>query len=115
MCTGTLHPDSGASASRLLVFASTKENGKDTLVYSTKLIDSDTGAKADSTPFLLPAHLIAPKMMGKGTSNWIPESTSADDKYAALTMYHGNSYRPLYVVDISGADSDTKIPELITL
>jgi hypothetical protein len=97
-----------------LVFASTKENGKDTLIYSTKLIDSDTGAKADSNPFLLPARVIAPKI-GKGTSYWIPESISADDKYVALTMYHGHSYRPLYVVDISGADSDPKTPELVTL
>jgi hypothetical protein len=99
----------------LLVFASTKENGKDTLVYSTKLIDSDTGAKADPNPFLMPARLIAPKMMGKGTSNWIPESISVDDKYVALTMYHGHSYRPLYIVDISGVDSDVQTPELITL
>jgi len=113
MCN--LHPDSDASSPRLLVFASTKENGKDTLVYSTELIDSNTGAKADPNPFLLPARLIAPRMMGKGTSNWIPESISVDDKYVALTMYHGHSYRPLYIVDILGVGSDTKTPELVTL
>jgi hypothetical protein len=36
------------------VFVSTKENREDTLVYSTKLLDSDTRAKADSKLFLLP-------------------------------------------------------------
>lgn len=116
--TCSLHPDSDASSPRLLVFASTKENGKDTLVYSTKLINSDTGAKADPHPFLLPARLIAPKMVGKGTSYWVPESISVDDKYVALTMYHGHSYRPLYIVDIStsGVDPDTtKTPEPIAL
>jgi len=94
------------------VFASTKENGKDTLVYSTRLINSDTGAKADSNPFLLPSRLIAPKI-GKGTTFWIPESISVDDKYVALTMYHGYSYRPLYILDISRVDH--KIPELVNL
>ena len=96
----------------MLVFASTKENGGDTLVYSTKLLDSDTGAKADSKPFLLPSRLIAAKT-GKGTSSWSPESISVDDKCVALTMYYGNSYSPLYIVDITEADSKT--PELVTL
>ena len=31
----------------------------------------------------------------EGTSYWIPESISVDDKQVALTMYHGHSYRPL--------------------
>jgi hypothetical protein len=106
------HSDQCVSAPRLLVFASTRENGKDTLVYLTKLLDSDTGAKADPNPFLLPSRLIAAKM-GEGTSLWIPESISVDDKQLALTMYHGNSYCPLYIVDITGADSKT--PELVTL
>ena len=102
----------GVSVSRLLVFASTKENGKDTLVYFAKLVDSDTGAKADPNAFLLPSRLIAPKM-GTGTSYWIPESISVDDRQLALTMYHGYSYRPLYILDITG--TDTKIPKLVTL
>ena len=107
-----LYPDSDGFTPRLLVFASTKENGKDTLVYSTRLIDSDTGAKADSNPFLLPSRPIAQKT-GKGTTYWIPESISVDDKYVALTMNHGEAHRPLYIVDISGADA--KMPELVTL
>ena len=94
------------------MFSSTKENGKDTLVYSIKLIDSDTGAKADSNPFLLPSRLIAPKI-GKGTTYWIPESISIDDKYVALTMYYGHSYRPLYILDISAIDY--KMPEQVNL
>ncbi|KAH9993047.1 alpha beta-hydrolase [Russula vinacea] len=85
-------------SNRLLVFASTKENGKDTLV-----------AKPDSKPFLLPSRLIAAKM-GEGTTLWTPESISVDDKHVAITMYYGNSYCPLYIVDITGADPKT--PEL---
>ncbi|KAI9512128.1 Alpha/Beta hydrolase protein [Russula earlei] len=101
-------------SNRLLVFASTKENGKDTLVYATTLINSDTGARADSNPFLLPSRVIAPKMEDlKGMSYWIPESISVDDKHVALTMYHGHSYRPLYIVDITATDG--KAPELVTL
>jgi hypothetical protein len=96
----------------LLVFASNKENGKDTLAYSTKLIDSDTGAKLDSNPFLLPSQLIAPKM-GDGTTYWNPESISLDDKYVALVMHYGFAYRPLYILDISGAEPKT--PKLVTL
>ena len=107
-----LHSDQYVSAPRLLVFASTKENGKDTLVYLTKLLDSDTGAKPDSKPFLLPSRLIAAKM-GEGTTLWTPESISVDDKHVAITMYYGNSYCPLYIVDITGADPKT--PELVTL
>lgn len=83
-------------------------------MYSTRLIDSDTGAKADSNPFLLPSRLIAPKM-GKGTTFWVPECISVDDKRLALTMYHGHSYRPLYIVDISGTGPETPEPELVTL
>ena len=110
MCT--IHPHPVSFPPRLLVFASTKENGKDTLVYSARLIDSDTGAKADSSPFLLPSRLIAPKI-GKGTTYWIPESISVDDKYVALTMNYGHSYRPLYILDISGVDH--KMPEQVNL
>jgi hypothetical protein len=107
-----LDPYLDVSVSRLLVFASTKENGNDTLVYFTKLIDSDTGAKADPSPFLLPSHPIASKI-GKGTSYWIPESISVDDKQVALTMYHGHSCRPLYIAEITR--TDTKPPELVRL
>ena len=107
-----LDPYLDVPVSRLLVFASTKENGKDTLVYFTKLIDSDIGAKADPSPFLLPSHLIASKIR-KGTSYWIPESISVDDKQVTLTMYHGHSYRPLYIAEITR--TDTKPPELVTL
>jgi hypothetical protein len=52
-------------------------------------------------------------MEGIDTSYWLPESISVDDKHVALTMYHGHSYCPLYIVDITEADSKT--PELVTL
>ena len=98
---------------RLLVFASTKENGKDTLVYSTKLIDSDTGAVADKTPFLLPSRLIAPRKEDQRTTSWSPESISLDEKQVALILYNGYADSPLYIVDVSG--DSPKEPELITL
>ncbi|KAH8993158.1 alpha beta-hydrolase [Lactarius akahatsu] len=99
-------------SNRLLVFASTKENGKDTLVYSAKLIDSNTGAVANNSPFLLPSRLIASKKGDQRTTVWSPQSISLDDKQVALVLQNGFSDRPLYIVDISGA---RKEPELLTL
>lgn len=96
-----------------MVFASTKENGKDTLVYSTKLIDSNTGAIANCSPFLLPSRLIASKKVNQRTTPWSPESISLDDKQVALVLYNGYADCPLYIVDISG--ESPKEPELITL
>jgi dipeptidyl aminopeptidase/acylaminoacyl peptidase len=109
----TYHSVTISHSNRLLVFASTKENGKDTLVYSAKLIDSNTGAVADNSPFLLPSRLIASKKADQRTTLWSPESISLDDKQVALVLYNGNADCPLYIVDISGENS--KEPELITL
>jgi len=97
---------------RFLAFASNKENKADTLIYITKLIDSNTGAKVDSTPFDLPSRLVTPTT-DRGTSRWLTESISVDDRYILLTKFQSSSYRPLYVVDISGKDPTE--PELITL
>ena len=105
-------PDSSYLA-RLLIFASTKENGKDTLVYSAKLIDSNTGAVADKTPFILPSRIIASKKVDQRTTFWSPESVSLDDKQVALTLSNGYAESPLYIVDVSG--ESPKEPELITL
>ena len=97
-----------------MLFASTKENGKDTLVYSAKLIDSNTGAVADNSPFLLPSRHIASKKADLRTSTlWSPESISLDDKQVAIILCNGYLDAPLYIVDVSGANP--KEPELITL
>lgn len=95
------------------MFASTKENGKDTLVYSAKLIDSNTRAVVDNSPFLLPSRLIASKKADQRTTLWSPASISLDDKQVALILNNGYSDRPLYIVDISGASPQE--PELLTL
>jgi hypothetical protein len=97
---------------RLLAFASNKENKTDTLIYVAKLIGSGTGAKVDSSPFNLPSRIVTPTM-GKGTSRWMAESISIDDRYILLTKFQSASYRPLYIVDISG-DGPAE-PQLVTL
>ena len=38
-----------------MTFVSNKENGTDLLVYISDLVDSKTGAAADSQPFTLPS------------------------------------------------------------
>lgn len=88
---------------RILAFSSTKENKKDTLIYITKLIGSNTDAKADSTPFNLPSKLITP-IIGEGTSRWVVEDISVDDRYILVTKEYGSSHRPLYIINISGEE-----------
>ncbi|KAH9982023.1 hypothetical protein BJV74DRAFT_879097 [Russula compacta] len=62
--------------------------------YHSVAVSSSNRGQGGFHPFFLPSRLIAPKM-GK-------ECISVDDMRLALTMYHGHSYRPLYIVDISG-------------
>ncbi|KAI0049720.1 alpha/beta-hydrolase [Auriscalpium vulgare] len=90
-------------SNKLLAFSSNKENGRDTLIYITKLIDSNTGAAADAEPFSLPSQLVTPiPESGEATANWIAQSISVDDRYLLLIKSHSSSYREIYVVDISG-------------
>ncbi|KAF8272722.1 alpha beta-hydrolase [Lactarius quietus] len=109
----TYHSVTTSHSNRLFVFASTKENGKDTLVYCAKLIDSNTGAVDNNTPFSLPSRLIASKKADQRTTSWSPESISLDDKQVALILYNGYADSPLYIADISG--EKPKEPQLITL
>lgn len=90
-----------SQTNNLMAFASNKENNKDTLVYVTRLIDSNTGAKADASPFTLPSRLIAPST-GEGTTMYSPQSFSLDDKYLLIIRRYGSSYNSLFAVDISG-------------
>ncbi|KAG2058015.1 alpha beta-hydrolase [Suillus hirtellus] len=99
-----------SQANNFMAFASNKENNKDTLVYVTRLTDSNTGAKADASPFTLPSRLVAPST-GEGTTMYSPRSFSLDDKYLLITRQYGSSYNALYVVDISGEQASP--PKLI--
>ncbi|KAG2358179.1 alpha beta-hydrolase [Suillus spraguei] len=101
-----------SQTNNLMAFASNKENNKDTLVYVTRLIDSNSGAKADASPFTLPSHLVAPST-GEGTTMYNPRSFSLDDKYLLIMRQYGSSYSALYVVDISGEQALP--PKLIEL
>ncbi|KAG0704150.1 alpha beta-hydrolase [Suillus ampliporus] len=90
-----------SQSNKLMAFSSNKENNKDTLVYVTKLMDSNTGVKADASPFTLPSRLVAPST-GEGTTMYHPQSFSLDDKYLLFIRRYSSSYNALYVVDISG-------------
>ncbi|KAI0063028.1 alpha/beta-hydrolase [Artomyces pyxidatus] len=102
-----------SDSNKLLAYSSNKENGRDTLVYITKLIDSDTGASADSSSFTLSSKLVTPVTEERTTPRWFAESISVDDRYLLLTKMHSISYRTLWLVDISGPEPST--PEQITL
>lgn len=93
-----------------MAFSSNKENNQDTLVYVTRLIDSDTGAKADASSFTLPSRLVAPST-GEGTTMYYPQSFSLDNKYLLIRRVYGSAYTALYVVDISGEEASP--PKLI--
>ncbi|KAF9224794.1 alpha beta-hydrolase [Gyrodon lividus] len=91
-------------SNKLMAFVSNKENDTDTLAYLTSLIGSNTGAAWNSTPFALPSRLVTPLVRDGKTERWAVESISLDDKYLLLTRVYGNSYRPLFAVDISGPE-----------
>ncbi|EGO01081.1 hypothetical protein SERLA73DRAFT_72051 [Serpula lacrymans var. lacrymans S7.3] len=101
-----------SQSDRIMAFSSNKENKTDTLIYIMDLIGSKTGANADAAPFHLPSKLITPTT-GQGTSRWVVESISVDDRYILLTKQNSSAYRPLYIVDISGPGPYA--PDLITL
>lgn len=87
-----------------MAFVSNKENNTDTLAYLTHLIDSDTGATSDSTPFSLPSKLVTPLLRDGKTEKWVTRSISVDDKYLLLLRAYGNAYHTMFVVDISGPE-----------
>ncbi|KIK99538.1 hypothetical protein PAXRUDRAFT_822615 [Paxillus rubicundulus Ve08.2h10] len=91
-------------SNKLMAFVSNKENSTDTLVYLATLIGSNTGAVCNSTPFALPSKLVTPLIRDGKTERWVAESISLDDKFLLLTRVYGNTYRPLFVVDISGPE-----------
>ena len=80
--------------------------------YTTKLINSNAGAKVDSAAFNLPSQLVTPTT-GEGTSRWLTESVSVDDRYMLFTKFRSSLYRPLYILNISGGVPTE--PELIKL
>ncbi|KAF9233901.1 alpha beta-hydrolase [Melanogaster broomeanus] len=90
-------------SNKLMAFVSNKENNTDTLAYLTTLVGSNTGATCNSTPFTLPSKLVTPLIRDGKTERWITASISLDDKYLLLTRAYGNSYQPLFVVEISGS------------
>lgn len=95
-----------------MLFSSTKDNGKDTLIYCTPLQGSRTGALNDSAAFSLPSRLIAPKI-GEETTRWFVNSISPNDQLVLLTQMKSSAYHPLYLVDIS--QETTRAPERILL
>ncbi|KAJ7272993.1 Alpha/Beta hydrolase protein [Mycena rebaudengoi] len=103
--TGVVVSDSN----KLMAFSSNKENGTDMLVYVSKLTHSETGAIPDSSPFTLTSKLVTPPL-DKGNSRWSVSDISLDDQHLLLTKLVTSSYRPCYIVPISGGE-----PELIVL
>lgn len=95
-----------------MIFSSNKENKTDTLIYVTKLVNSDTGGKCDSAPFHLPSRLVT-RTNGEGTSRWLAESISVDDRYVLLTKWHGSAYRPLYISDLSSEEPTEPVQILL--
>ncbi|KAI0059189.1 alpha/beta-hydrolase [Artomyces pyxidatus] len=102
-----------SESNKLFAFSSNRENGKDFLVYLTKLIDSKTGASADSSPLTLPSNLVTPVTGEDEAARWSTESISIDDRYMLLTKSRSSAFVQLYLVNISGSEPAT--PELITL
>ncbi|TDL22563.1 alpha/beta-hydrolase [Rickenella mellea] len=90
-------------SNKYLVFSCNREGSTDSLVYISRLTDSNTGAHADSSPFHLPSKVITPKNPTEyQTVRWSASSISIDDRYVLLTNAIGSSYQPLYIVDMSG-------------
>ncbi|KAH7882962.1 alpha beta-hydrolase [Phlebopus sp. FC_14] len=100
-------------SNKLMAFVSNKENNTDTLAYITYLVGCNTSTSLDSAPFELPSRLITPRIADGTTERWTTETISLDDKYLLLARFYGNSYRPLYLVDISGPEPGK--PERVVL
>lgn len=81
------------------------------MIYVTKLINSETGS-VSSEPFNLPSSLITPPG-GQGTSRWVVESISINDRLLLLTKFHSALYRPMYIVDISGEEPSSPEPIIL--
>jgi hypothetical protein len=102
-------------ADRILVYSSTKENGKDTLIYVSKLVNSSTGVRANSEAFTLPSTLITPPASDGKTTMWTIRSISLDDRYMIVAKLESSSYQPLYLVNISDTATAPSQPEYIAL
>jgi hypothetical protein len=92
-----------------MAFVSNKENGTDLLVYVTDLVDSQTGATADSKPFTLPSRLVTPPAE-KENSRWVISDISLDDQYLLITKSYKPSHSQCHIARISGGT-----PELVVL
>ncbi|KAF8516696.1 Alpha/Beta hydrolase protein [Hysterangium stoloniferum] len=107
-----------SGSNKIFAYLSTKENGKDTLVYIAKLTSSpEKGTQpTDADVLALNSRLItAPTQASGKTSWWNIQSISPDDKSIILTKLQGSSSQPLYIVDISDPSAPPVEPELIVL
>ncbi|KIJ63640.1 hypothetical protein HYDPIDRAFT_113136 [Hydnomerulius pinastri MD-312] len=91
-------------SNKIMAFVSNKENNTDTLAYLTHLVGSNADATTNSAAFTLPSKLITPRIGDGVTERWATQSISLDDKYLLITRVYGNTYQPLYIVDISGPE-----------
>ncbi|KAK7035827.1 Alpha/Beta hydrolase protein [Favolaschia claudopus] len=90
-----------SESNKIMAFISNKENGTDMLVYTTELVNSQTGAAADSKPFTLPARLVTPPS-DKENSRWLISDISVDDQYLLLSKSFTSSHSEGYIVPVSG-------------
>ncbi|KAF8579006.1 alpha/beta-hydrolase [Ramaria rubella] len=89
-------------SNRIMAYTSTKANGRDTLVYVSKLVDSSIGAHGNTENFTLSAKLVTPPAPeAKAGTWWTIKSISLDDNYILLSKFHGASHQPLYIANIS--------------
>lgn len=88
------------------MYASTKQNGVDTLIYVTRLVNSGSDGIAGG-------RLLTP-ITGKEDEPtwWSILSISTDDKFVALAQNKSASYSPLYLVNI---DEEKSTPTYVNL
>ncbi|KZV98711.1 alpha/beta-hydrolase [Exidia glandulosa HHB12029] len=97
------------------LFSSTEDGPAEWHVYMTRLSDSKTGLSSSSTAaFDLPRTRITAKATN-GRVHWDASSVSLDNKYVLLTDMKGETYRPLYVLDISDPAALPAQPERLIL
>lgn len=95
-----------------MAYSSNRENNRDTLVYIHKLVDSLTGAQADSEPFTVSGHVVTP-LGGAVTARWIAESLSADDRQLIVTSWQSSSIVTAYIVDISDPSAPSQPRKIV--
>lgn len=98
-----------------MLFSSTEDGPASTHVYMTRLTDSNTGVYPSSTAaFNLPRQRLT-ATPAKGRVHWIASSISLDNKYVILVDHKGESFRPLFVLDISDLGTLPAEPQRIVL